>query len=388
MDKKITVVGSGYVGMSLAVLLAQKNEVLVHDIDKTKVDLINNGRSTINEETIIEYMDSSDLNISATLSKKSAYFDADYIIIATPTDYSASFKGFNTQSIESVLTDCMPLNEKASIIIKSTVPIGFTYKQNIKFSSERILFSPEFLREGHSLDDNLYPSRIIVGGSETMSRDFANLLKEVSLDKDVSSMFMSSSEAEAVKLFSNSYLAMRVAFFNELDTFAFSNQLNVENIIQGVSKDSRIGEGYNNPSFGYGGYCLPKDTKQLLSSYNEIPQKMVSSIVESNETRKKFISDSILSLNPKTVGIYRLLMKEGSTNWRSSSILDIITDLKDAGKEIIVYEPLLEENDEFIITKDLDNFKQKCDLIVTNRLSSDLDDVPDKIFTRDVFRNN
>ncbi len=393
MNKKIniTVVGAGYVGMSLSVALAQKNIVKIYDIDKNKINKINKLESTIEDADITRFLNEKPLSISGTTNKNEAFNDADYFIIATPTDYDPQTSSFNTSSVEDTIKDIISINQSAIIIIKSTIPIGFTKYLKKVFKSHRIIFSPEFLREGRALYDNLYPSRIIVGGEDAYALKFANILQECSLKDDIEVLVMDSSEAEAVKLFSNAYLAMRVAFFNELDSFAFSKDLSTRNIIKGVSSDSRIGNHYNNPSFGYGGYCLPKDTKQLLVDFEEIPQKIFTAIVESNSTRKDFIASMIQSLEPKIIGIYRLTMKEGSDNFRVSAIQDIVRTLKSKKDiEIIIYEPEILV-DQFLgckVFKDLQSFKEKVDLVVANRDNDVLQDISNKVFSRDIFGIN
>ncbi len=389
-SSNITLVGSGYVGMSLAVLLALQNKVTVIDIDENRINKINNLESTVDDKFIEKYLKTKKVNLRATSKKDLAYSNADIVIIATPTNYDPNSNYFDTSSIDSVLEDIFTINKDAIIIIKSTLPIGYTEKLQEKFSSEKIIFSPEFLREGNALYDNLYPSRIIVGSLSKEAEKFASLLKNSALKDEIPILFMESKEAEAIKLFSNTYLAMRIAFFNELDSFSLKNNLNSEDIINGMSYDDRIGGGYNNPSFGYGGYCLPKDTKQLLANFIDIPQSLISAIVTSNDVRKDFISDFILDKKPQKVGFYRLVMKEGSDNFRDSAIQGIIKRLKHNKVEICIYEPLLTENvfEECKIEKDLKVFKENSDIIVANRVSDEINDVAFKTFSRDIFNEN
>jgi|TARA_B110000879_G_C11155588_1_gene506714 UDPglucose 6-dehydrogenase len=387
----ITIIGAGYVGMSLSVALAQQNSVKLYDTDEDRVNKINNLQSTVEDADISRFLQEKKLSICGTTSKKEAYKDAKYYIIATPTDFDSETNYFDTSSVESTIKDILNFNHNAIIIIKSTIPIGFTKYLKKIFKTERIIFSPEFLREGMALHDNLYPSRIIAGGSHAPAKAFVNILKECSLNLDVKILIMDSSDAEAVKLFSNAYLAMRVSFFNELDSFALSKNLSSENIIKGVSSDPRIGNHYNNPSFGYGGYCLPKDTKQLLANFENVPQKIFTAIVESNNTRKDFVASVIKDLKPKILGVYRLTMKEGSDNLRVSAIQDIIKILKDKKDiEIIIYEPEITDNS-FLgcnLENDLLSFKNKADVIICNRDNGDLKDISNKVFSRDIFGIN
>jgi len=388
--KKITIVGSGYVGMSLSALLSQNNDVCVLDIDKSRVETINKKESTIEDLKIEEFLKNKELSLIATTEKKFAYKGADFIIIATPTNYDPTDNYFDTTSVDSVVSDAIRFNEDALIVIKSTIPVGHTKLLQKKFLTKRVIFSPEFLREGQALKDNLYPSRIIVGSYCTKSKLFGELLKNSSLKKDVDIIHMGSTEAEAVKLFANAYLAMRVAFFNELDSYSLNYNLETESIIKGICYDERIGTGYNNPSFGYGGYCLPKDTKQLLSNYGDIPQTLIKSIVTSNDTRIKFIANEIKKLKPKVIGFYRLIMKTGSDNFRSSAIQEVIHILQKEAFKIVIYEPNINDkyHDNVPVIDSFDDFKSISDVIVSNRDSKELECVKEKVFTRDIFNDN